>query len=310
MAFYLHWHSDVSDGKCSPEQIVEYVEDRKKFVPAFKECTGIAITDHDEINGVLRAKKAIEQLNSDLILVPAAEFSFSSTIGNRYLEGEMLGYGIYPQREGREGREGLAELIDFAAEARNERNLKLVELLSNDFSDKISMQALKEFVGTRQKYLSRHDIADFMVHKGIVEQKQDAFRVILTYGLRREKSPLESVVSAIHEAGGACVLPHGGILLLYNGITEDFYEREVLPQLLEMGLKAHELYPYHVRRRQVINEDKSRHYNDFFSGLNRKFGLLDGIWGEDSHFDWFDIDDVKAGSYPTEDEVVHRLLEK
>ena len=46
----LHVHSNASDGTFTPEQVVEYAEE--------KELYAFALTDHDTVDGIERAIKA------------------------------------------------------------------------------------------------------------------------------------------------------------------------------------------------------------------------------------------------------------
>jgi len=301
MVFFLHWHSNVSDGTYSPEYITRHIESVRKTFERFKQCRGFAITDHDNVEGVIRAKKTLKELGSDLVLVPGVEFSFSKWVKGRWLEGEMLGYGIYPEYE------GLQKVIESSKKARDERNHLLIELLGKDYPN-ITLENIKEFIGKRRQ-INRNDIADFIMYVDIATQKRQAFDIILKCELKRKKTPLEEVAQVIHDAGGVCILPHGGLFLQYNNISEDFYVLNVLPMLLEYGLKGHELYPYAKRGRMTTEESKE--CNEFFSDLNElENGLIDNIWGEDAHFDWLDKDDIDPGSFPTEDGVVKELLLK
>ncbi len=300
MVFFLHWHSNVSDGSYSPEYIARHVETVRHTFDRFKKCRGFAITDHDNVEGVIRAKKTLKELDSDLVLVPGVEFSFSKLVKGKRLEGEMLGYGIYPKYE------GLKKIIDSSKKARDERNHLLIELLGRDYPD-VTLENIKEFIGKR-RHINRNDIADFIMYRDIAVQKRQAFDIIIKYELKREKTPLEEVAQVIHDSGGVCILPHGGLFLQYNDITKEFYYDNVLPLLVEYRLRGHELYPYAKRGRMSAEKDKE--YNEFFSGLNKFPLFIDNIWGEDSHFDWLDKDDVDPGSFPTEEGVVKDMLLK
>lgn len=299
MVYYLHWHSKVSDGDYSPEDIVAFVAERCKTMPNFKECKGFAITDHDNVEGVVRAQKKVEAINSKLVVVPGIEASFSCRIKDKLVEGEILGYGINPQYG------GLKEIVESSAVERDVRNLNLIELLRKDFPE-VTLTDIQEFIG--RKHVNRGDIVDFMISIGIVKQTQDAFRIIKRYALKRKKTPLEKVAHLIYDSGGKMIFSHGAIFLEHNEITTKSYIKDVFPVLREFGLVGHELYPYYERGR--MSAEAGKQYNSFFSELNKKNGLIDGIWGEDSHFNPLDRDDIIPGSFPTRDKVIEELLKR
>lgn len=65
MLFEIHCHSSFSDGSSSPQAIIAYA---KTFLD------GIAITDHDEIEGSL---EAMENATNDFTVIPGMEVSSS-----------------------------------------------------------------------------------------------------------------------------------------------------------------------------------------------------------------------------------------
>ena len=76
MKFDLHTHTFYSDGIAAPEEIVEQAKRMN--------LDGIAITDHDNMKGLKRAKKTADALG--LILIPATEITLPM--------GDILAYGI------------------------------------------------------------------------------------------------------------------------------------------------------------------------------------------------------------------------
>jgi predicted metal-dependent phosphoesterase TrpH len=63
MLFEIHCHSTFSDGRATPKEIVEYAKNR---------LDGIAITDHDRIDGSL---EALKYANERFTVIPGMEVS-------------------------------------------------------------------------------------------------------------------------------------------------------------------------------------------------------------------------------------------
>ena len=116
----LHTHSTCSDGRLSPEAII----DRALALG----LRGLSITDHDNLAGSTRAAAYLRTLREsgsvpeDFIFVPGIELSTST-------EGRDVHLLVYwPRSTGRE----LAGLLADAEERRRERALRIVDLLAED----------------------------------------------------------------------------------------------------------------------------------------------------------------------------------
>ena len=105
----LHTHSNCSDGDLSPEELVEYAYKKKIEV--------LALTDHDTISGLERARVHAEKLG--------IEFVNGIEIGIDWPSGEfhLLGYGLSKVSQ------SLLDLIETLQKNREERNLRIVEKL-------------------------------------------------------------------------------------------------------------------------------------------------------------------------------------
>jgi predicted metal-dependent phosphoesterase TrpH len=75
--FDLHVHSSCSDGKAKPEEIVE-------FVAKHKNLAGFALTDHDNLAGIKRAKAAAAK--AGIVFIPGIEITTPL--------GDVLCYGV------------------------------------------------------------------------------------------------------------------------------------------------------------------------------------------------------------------------
>ncbi len=85
MKFDLHIHSNYSDGHSNVEDIIRAAKRRG--------LDGIALTDHDTMNGIPAARRYIDEQKLDLILIPGVEVTTS--------EGHLLVLGVDepPQRK-------------------------------------------------------------------------------------------------------------------------------------------------------------------------------------------------------------------
>lgn len=208
----LHTHSNCSDGDLSPEDLVKYAVSKK--------ITVLALTDHDTISGLDRAEKASRE--------NGIEFVRGIELGIEWPSGEfhLLGYGLS------EISESLHELIATLQKNREERNLRIVEKLK-DIDINTSLEELYEIFNT--KNICRPHIADFLVSKKKVKNRQKAFDLYLAKGRpiyeKKVGMNLDVAIQAIKDSGGIPVLAHP--LSLYvswgkmEGVLQDLYERGI-----------------------------------------------------------------------------------
>lgn len=208
----LHTHSNCSDGDLSPESLIEYAASKKISV--------LALTDHDTISGLDRAEKTCKEKQ--------IEFVRGIELGIEWPSGEfhLLGYGLSDISE------SLLELIDSLQKNREERNLRIIEKLK-DIGINTSLEELCEIFNT--KNIGRPHIADFLVQKKKVKNRQKAFDLYLAKGRpiyeKKVGMNLDVAIQAIKDSGGIPVLAHP--LSLYvswgkmEGVLQDLYERGI-----------------------------------------------------------------------------------
>jgi len=194
MIFDLHIHTIFSDGLLLPEKVVKLAMARG--------MDGIAITDHDTINGIEPALK-YKKLFKDFHVIPGIEFG---TIYNDE-EVHILGYFIdYKSKK-------IIEATEELRANRIKRGMKIVEKL-NSLGIKLSYAEVKEY--SKDDYIGRPHIANAMVNKGYVKDIKEAFEKYLNRGkeayVQRETFTLEETIKLIHEAKGIAVLAHPGLL--------------------------------------------------------------------------------------------------
>lgn len=213
----LHVHTTASDGQYTPTQIIE------KAVS--KNIRALAITDHDTVDGLEEAKIAAKQ--NDIILVPGIELNITYTKG----EFHLLGLGL------KQISPSLKEVIENLIINRNKRNEEIVSRMQSD-GVQITLEELEnKFPDT---VIGRPHIAQILVEKKVVKNRQQAFNQYLANGrkwyVQRVGTNLDEAIIAIKDSGAIPILAHPMSLYQSWGklpdLIKDYKERGV------MGLEA------------------------------------------------------------------------
>jgi predicted metal-dependent phosphoesterase TrpH len=201
----LHVHSDRSDGRSAPADVVSTAKEKGLKV--------VALTDHDTVAGLAEARAAAESL--DVVLVPGIEFSCYDDAGSTHL----LGYFIDPTQA------GLAEYLEGLREKRLSRAAAMVDKL-NRLGVDVTLEAV---VGqaSPEGLIARPHVARALVDGGWVKSYVEAFNRFLAAGQPAyvptwRMTPTDGI-RWIHDAKGLAVLAHAGkshsdatIMLLVN----------------------------------------------------------------------------------------------
>lgn len=188
----LHCHSFVSDGQLSPEELA-----------ARAKANGVdlwALTDHDEVGGVARARRAASAI--ELPFVGGVEISITWAATTVHIVGLKID-------------ETNQALIDGLAKTRNGRERRARDMaaqLARIGIDGAFEGALK-FVGNPD-LISRTHFARFLVEAGVCPNVQTVFRNYLIEGkpgyVPHRWATLEEAVRWIRGAGGVAVIAHPG----------------------------------------------------------------------------------------------------
>lgn len=212
----LHTHSDFSDGTSSPEDVVHHA--LKSGVQIY------ALTDHDTMDGVLRAKAVCQAHNTAFI--NGVEIS---TRDHDHLH--FTAYNIDVNNR---------DFQTFLAENRQKRKSRILKIILQ--LQQVGVNITEEDVWARAPHtISRAHVADALKTKGFASSRQDAFRKYLVpekagYVPSAGVSALEAI-KQIKKAGGLAVLAHPGITIGHW----DF------PAWTEAGLDGIEVfYPAHT----------------------------------------------------------------
>ena len=215
----LHAHTDCSDGKLSPQQLID--------LAARLGLKALSITDHDSLEGYDMALPYAQPAGVELV----CGIELSTKLWNRSIH--ILGY-FFQQPPGETFRRHLACL----QKARRERNGRLTERL-RQLGLSIHLEDAEK-LGRSQT--GRPHFAQLLVNRGYVSSIREAFAVYLDesapgYVERRDPS-LDNVLRWIREAGGVSSWAHPG-----HAVREDERSaRDLFEELGARGLDAVEVY--------------------------------------------------------------------
>nr|WP_207184414.1 3',5'-nucleoside bisphosphate phosphatase [Rubrivivax gelatinosus] len=186
----LHSHSDVSDGTLSPEALAERAHAR-----------GVelwALTDHDELGGVARAREAALDLGLDFL----AGCEISVTFAGESVH--VVGLGVDPADE------ALVAGLQAIRSGRRERAERMGQALAAAGIPGAFEGALR-YVGNPD-LISRTHFARWLVEAGYFAETHEVFRHYLAAGkpghVPHHWAGLGDAVRWITGAGGVAVIAH------------------------------------------------------------------------------------------------------
>ncbi|MCR5756295.1 MAG: PHP domain-containing protein [Selenomonas sp.] len=246
MASDLHMHTTFSDGKLTPEDLVEAAK-----------AAGLkymAITDHDTVDGVSYLYENGRYPAKGIHVIPGIEFSAHHPVH----EIHILGYNVdiyYPD---------LIDKLNDVTEARWTRFSEMVEKLQQ-LGYSLTEGEVLTLAGV-SKSISRSHIARILVKKGYFTSVREAFSAVLEKGkpayVPHYHLEVEEIIELIKAAGGISVLAHPKL------VGDD----ELVRDICQRGIEGIEVfYPRHD------SEDTARYY-----ALAQEYGLLPS-GGSDFH---------------------------
>lgn len=223
----FHIHTTASDGQASPTQIVKRAKELDYDI--------IAITDHDNTNGIVEGMIAAEAVG--IKLIPGIEIAVVTEEGTGL---HMLGYHIDIENE------ALKNFLDAMVQRRTERNEQLFRVLQEMGYD-ISRE---DITAGKNDFIGKPLIARALVSKGYIAEEKQAFgKDILgsakCRAVKKVKPLAKDAIQIIKEAGGTPVLAHP---IQTRGIgrpgSEQFYENidKIIGRLKRQGLKGLECF--------------------------------------------------------------------
>ncbi|MDH3500745.1 MAG: PHP domain-containing protein, partial [Acidimicrobiia bacterium] len=218
MAVDLHTHSNASDGSESPAAVIRNA--------AGAGLHAVALTDHDNLDGIDEARAAAADVGVELI--PGTELSVEWDSGGMHLLVYFLESGPGPLQDAMVGiRDG-----------RTDRNRRLADRLCGlgiDLTyDEVAVEAGGSGIG-------RPHFASIMVKKGYVPDIPSAFDRYLAAGRPgyepRSRLGAEEAVALARASGGVPVIAHPHTV----GVGVDDYDR-AFRKLADVGLGGIECY--------------------------------------------------------------------
>ena len=252
----LHLHTTASDGRLSPEEMVELAASIGLDV--------IAITDHDTIDGVASALEAGIAYPA-LTIIPGVEISTDVPHGEVHVLGYFIDYTD----------EKFIHQLQLMRDSRKKRALKMIGKLG-DMGMKVSWQRVQELADGGS--IGRPHVAQTMVEEGHVASFRDAFDLYIGRNgpayVEREKMLPSEAVGLIVNARGLPVLAHPADV---DGLDE------LLIDLKKAGLVGIETYynDYSTDTIALIEKTAQRHelimtggsdYHAFGDGVETKIG--------------------------------------
>lgn len=218
----LHTHSRHSDGTTTPAEIAK--------LAAGLGLAGFALTDHDTANGWDEAREAAAEHGLDFLP------GFEMTTMHRGRNTHLLAYGADPQDD------EMAALLQLLGGARQRRAERMVEKLAQDFD--ITWENVAA-VGIRA--IGRPHIADALVRKGIVADRDTAFATLLSskspYYAYAESVKTVDAIRIVCAAGGVPVLAHPAAKRNRSVITPAELEQLIAAGLLGVKMNHPENSP-------------------------------------------------------------------
>lgn len=201
MKIDLHIHSNASDGKFTVQEIFKEAKSRCIIF--------LAITDHDCIGCQAEAIELAKKEDVSYVTGVELNVTFSHP---KYHEGkavslDFLGYHFDPKNV------TLKSKLDTMAKYREERAAKILDNLNTEFEKEniaaLTKDDLKQIEESVDGVLGRPHIADYLVKKGIVKTRQEAFdKYLVKCDVPKYPLYIEEASKLIRGASGKLVLAH------------------------------------------------------------------------------------------------------
>jgi 3',5'-nucleoside bisphosphate phosphatase len=201
MKIDLHIHSKSSDGKLSAQELLKEAKARN--------IAFLSITDHDSISCQPRATALAKK--EDIRYITGVElnvtFSHPKYQAGKAFSLDFLGYQFDPENKALEGK------LEMVAKYREERAAKILDNLNAEFQKEhiaaLTKEDLRLIEESVDGVLGRPHIADYLVGKGIVKTRQEAFdKYLVKCDVPKFPLHLEEASKLIRGAGGKLVLAH------------------------------------------------------------------------------------------------------
>lgn len=268
MKIDLHSHTTASDGRLSPEQLIDRAIEFRVQV--------LAITDHDTVDGLSVAHSYIRKNDIDLTLIDGIEIS--TVWQNKDIH--IVGLNI--DRE----HPALQTLIHEQKRRRAERSELIAQRLAKATREGV-LEEVREIAGDAS--VTRAHFAKWLVDNGYAKTMQQVFKKYLTRNNPGYVPPswcsIEDAVTAIHAAGGQAVLGHPGryqltakwIKRLITAFCEAGGDAMEVAQPQQAQQERRNLADYAIQYKLLASQGSDFHYPSPWMELGRNLWLPAGV---------------------------------
>jgi predicted metal-dependent phosphoesterase TrpH len=198
MKIDLHIHTKTgSDGALTIEEVFNEAKNRK--------IDFLSITDHDAIEHQGKAIALAEK--HSIKYITGVEVNVTFPYQGKGISLDFLGYG-YDHKNS-----ALNEKLRLIREYRGKRARQIIENLNAEFKTEdrplFTAKDLRQMQEGVDGVLSRPHIADYLIKKGIADNRQEAFdRYLMKCDVPKYPLSLEEAAGLIRRAGGKIALAH------------------------------------------------------------------------------------------------------
>ena len=268
MRIDLHSHTTASDGRLSPQALVDRAIDFELDV--------LAITDHDTIEGLNQAHRYINERQLSLKLINGIEVS--TVWQNKDIH--IVGLNIDVE---------CRELLNLIAEQKEHR-LSRAKLIANRL-EKVTKEGVYEQVLelAGEASITRAHFAKWLVDNGYAKTMQQVFKKYLTRDKPGYVPPswcsMKEAIEAIHTSGGQAVLAHPGryklttkwIKRLIGAFVEAGGDAIEIAQPQQAQHERRTLADYAIQYNLLVSQGSDFHYPSPWMELGRNLWLPSGV---------------------------------
>jgi len=262
MKIDLHIHTRTgSDGNLSIEEVFQEAIDRN--------ITLISITDHDSIDCQERAIALARKHGMSYITGVELNVAFHYPEGNKDVSLDFLGYRYDINNQ------ELKSKLQLIKEHRKRRASQILQNLNIEFDkegiERFTEEDLRKIEDSVDGVFGRPHIANYLVEKGIVKDKQEAFdKYLVKCDVPKYPLSLAEASELIRNAGGILVHahpndPHGTSMA---SITRDLYEQtKIIEKYMLQYIDGVECWhPRHDEKTRAHYIEFARRYNILMTG--------------------------------------------
>ena len=268
MRIDLHSHTTASDGRLSPQDLVDRALSFDLDV--------LAITDHDTTDGLAIAKQYVQENNLAIKIINGIEIS--TVWQNKDIH--IVGLNIDPENS------ALMDLIQQQKTHRVSRAELIAERLQKATRDGV-LEEVQQIAGDAP--ITRAHFAKWLVDNGYAKNMQMVFKKYLTRSNPGYVPPnwcsMKDAVDAIHAAGGQAVLAHPGryqltakwVKRLLSAFVEAGGDAMEVAQPQQAPQERRNLADYAIQYELLASQGSDFHYPSPWMELGRNLWLPAGV---------------------------------